>query len=194
MQTKRREWAERIEGVDPKRLIFLDESGARTHMKRGYGRSAKGLRVVDQKPAGRYETTTMVAAIRLAGVVTAMVTPAAINRVTFLGFVEQFLVPEFKPGDIVVMDNLAVHKVKGVREAIEAVGAELWYQPPYSPDLNPIEMAWSKVKAWLRSHSPPTFRRLVNAIGKALLRITPQDCFGYFHHCGCCDTPTSKTL
>ncbi|MGL4511565.1 MAG: IS630 family transposase [Lacipirellulaceae bacterium] len=188
VQAKRREWQERLKNIDPKRLIFVDESGIQTHMKRLYGRADSSLRVVDHAPAGRQETRTIVAAINLAGVVTAMVTPEAVNGVTFLGFVQQFLAPRLKRGDIAVMDNLKVHKVAGVREAIEATGAELWYQPPYSPDLNPIEMAWSKVKAWLRRHSPPTFRRLVNCVGQALSRITPQDCLGFFSHCDYCGT------
>ena len=153
-------------------------------MKRLYGRSAKGLRVGDDKPAGRWKTTTMVAAIGLRGVASAMVTPAAINSVTFLGFIEQFLCPELQPGDVVVMDNLAVHKVRRVEEAIHAAGAELLYLPPYSPDLNPIEMASSKAKTLLRSDPQPTFRRLVNAIGRSLSAITREDCNGYFQACG----------
>ena len=153
-------------------------------MKRLYGRSAKGLRVLDDKPAGRWKTTTMIAAIGLRGVASAMVTPAAINSITFLGFVEEFLAPELRRGDVVVMDNLAVHKVKGVAEAIHAAGAKLLYLPPYSPDLNPIEMAWSKAKTLLRADPQPTFQRLVNAIGRALSAISKDDCYGYFRACG----------
>jgi hypothetical protein len=111
-------------------LVFLDESGVRTGMKRLYGRSVKGCQIVDHATAGRWETHTVVAAIRTAGVASAMVTRKAINSITFRGFIEQFLCPTLAPGDIVVMDNLAVHKVHGVQEGIEAVDAEAWYLPP----------------------------------------------------------------
>jgi transposase len=165
-------------------LIFLDESGVQTGMKRLYGRSAKGARIVDHAPAGRWETHTVVAAIRTTGVATAMVTRKAINSITFLGFIEQFLCPTLLPGDVVVMDNLAVHKVKGIEQAIHRVGAELWYLPPYSPDLNPIEQAWSKVKSVIRSLCPPTYRQLIRAIGQGLRRIQPSECRNYFRNAG----------
>lgn len=164
--------------------MFLDESGVRTGMKRLYGRSAKGCRIVDQAPAGRWETRTVVAAIRTAGVASAMVTRKAINSITFRGFIEEFLCPTLSPGDVVVMDNLAVHKVKGVENAIRRAGAELWYLPPYSPDFNPIEQAWSKMKSVIRSLAPPSYRRLVRAIGEGLCRIDRVECQNYFHHSG----------
>ena len=170
--------------VDARRLIFLDESGARLNMKRLYGRSPQGMRIVDDAPGGRWETTTMLAAIRHDGVTAAMVTRRAINAITFLGFIEHFLAPTLSPGDIVVMDNLAAHKVSGVVEAIEAVGAQVRYLPPYSPDFNPIEQAWSKVKSVLRSISAPTFRRLVKAIGEGLQRIDAKECQNYFQNAG----------
>jgi transposase len=165
-------------------LVFLDESGVQTGMKRLYGRSPKGTRIVDQAPAGRWETHTVVAAIRTQGVATAMVTRKAINSITFLGFIEKFLCPTLSPGDVVVMDNLAVHKVKGVQEAIHNVGAKLWYLPPYSPDLNPIEQAWSKVKSVIRALCPPSYRRLIRAIGEGLRRIHPRECQNYFRNSG----------
>jgi len=158
----------------------LDESGVRVGMKRLYGRSAPGFRIGDHASAGRWETHTVTAAIRIGGVAAAMVTKKAINVITFLGFIEEFLCPTLSPGDVVVMDNLAVHKVEGVEEAMREAGARLLYLPPYSPDLNPIEMAWSKMKTLIRSVSPPTFRRLVGAIGKALKAISTSDCHGYF--------------
>jgi transposase len=126
----------------------------------------------------------MLAAIRLDGVTAAMVTRRAINAVTFLGFIEKFLTPTPSPGDIVVMDNLAARKVSGVQEAVEAVGAEFRYSPPYSPDLNPIEQAWSKVKSVLRSFSAPAFGRLVRAIGTGLRRIEAQERRNYFYNSG----------
>ena len=167
-----------------RRLIFLDESGARTHMKRLYGRAAKGERLVDTMPGGHWRTTTMISAIRTGGVATAMVTEGATDATVFRGFVEHFLVPALRRGDIVVMDNLSSHKVSGVREAIESVGAQLWYLPPYSPDFNPIEQAWSKVKSVLRSITPKTTRQLYRAVGTALRRVTRRECQNYFANCG----------
>ena len=126
----------------------------------------------------------MTAAIGVGGIVTAMVTKKAINSITFLGFIEKYLAPKLRPGDVVVMDNLAVHKVAGVEEALRAVGAKAWFLPPYSPDLNPIEQAWSQAKSWLRKKSPPTFGRLVRSIGDALRRVTPEHSRNYFRNSG----------
>ncbi|TWT47799.1 IS630 family transposase [Botrimarina hoheduenensis] len=191
---ERARWARRVKRTDPRRLIFLDESGVRVGMKRLYGRSAKGWRVVDRASGGHWQTHTMTAAIGLGGVITAMVTKKAINSITFLGFIEEFLAPQLKPGDLVVMDNLAVHKVKGVEEALQVVGARAWFLPPYSPDFNPIEQAWSQAKSWLRKKSPPTFDALVQAIGDALRRVTPTHCQNYFANAGYRVPPKSKTL
>lgn len=184
MKRERRKWRRKTKRVDIDRLIFLDESGAKTNMKRGYGRSAKGERLVDAVPGGHWHTTTMISAIRTTGVATAMVTEGATNALVFLGFVQHFLVPVLRAGDIVVLDNLSSHKVKGVVEVIEAVGAEAWYLPPYSPDLNPIEQMWSKVKAVLRSLARRTTGALHRAIGTALRRVTEQECINYFQNCG----------
>jgi transposase len=153
-------------------------------MMRLYGRTIKGRRLVDTIPGGHWRTTTMISAIRTGGVATAMVTEGATDALVFRGFVEHFLVPVLSRGDIVVMDNLSSHKVSGVREAIEHTGARLWYLPPYSPDLNPIEQAWSKVKSVLRSISPKTPRQLCRAVGTALRRITRKECQNYFANCG----------
>lgn len=163
-------------------------------MRRGYGRSAAGWRVFDSEPGGHWRTHTMTAAIRLSGVVAAMVTRQAINSITFVGFLEEFLAPQLKPGDVVVMDNLSVHKVRGVEEALHAAGAQAWYLPPYSPDFNPIEQAWSQAKSWIRKESPTTFRRLVNSVGRALCRIDATNCFNYFLNSGYPATPTCKPL
>lgn len=180
--------------MDPKRLVFLDESGVRVGIKRLYGRSVKGRRIVDHVSGGAWQTHTMLAAIRTSGVAAAMVTRKAINSITFRGFIEEFLCPTLRQGDVVVMDNLAVHKVNGVEEAIRSVGAEAWFLPPYSPDLNPIEQAWSKVKRFIRSHSPPTFRRLVRTIGDGLRRIDANECRNYFHNSGYAPTAKRKRL
>lgn len=153
-------------------------------MKRLYGWSNMGERLVDSIPGGHWTTTTMISAIRLSGVATAMVTNGPTDALVFRGFTEHFLVPVLKKGDIVVMDNLSSHKVKGVVEAIQSVGAQVWYLPPYSPDLNPIEQMWSKVKAILRSFARRTVRSLYKAIGKALTRVTSSECQNYFQNCG----------
>lgn len=170
--------------VNPQRLICLDESGAKTNMKRLSGWAAKGDRLLDAVPGGHWQTTTMLSAIRPREVATAMVIEGPIDGTVFVGFVEQFLAPTLKPGDMVVMDNLPSHKVKGVREAIEGRGAELKYLPPYSPDLNPIEQMWSKVKSKLRSLARRTRESLYRAIGTALRQVTPLECSNYFAHCG----------
>jgi transposase len=164
--------------------VFLDESGAQRNMKRLYGRSARGERLVDAVPGGHWKTTTMISAIRTGGVATAMVTEGATDATVFRGFVEHFLVPVIRRGDVVIMDNLPSHKVSGVREAIERRGAELWYLPAYSPDYNPIEQAWSKVKSVIRSITPKTTQQLYRAVGTALRRITRRECQNYFANCG----------
>lgn len=153
-------------------------------MTRQYGRSPQGQRLFDAVPGGQWNSTTMIGAIRLEGVATAMVTEGATNTLVFHGFVEQFLAPVLRPGDIVVMDNLSSHKASCVVEAIEAVGAEVWYLPPYSPDFNPIELMWAKVKEQLRSLAARTKRTLLTAIGKALKTVETQDIAGWFQHDG----------
>jgi len=172
--------------VLPGSFVFLDESGAKTNMTRLYGRSAVGERCVDHTAHGHWKTMTMLSAIREAGVIedATVVADGAMNGVTFLAYVEQFLVPSLRPGEVVVMDNLASHKVKGVREAIEAAGCDLWFLPPYSPDLNPIEKLWSKVKAWLRRVSAKTFDTLSDAVADGLRAVAADECANYFTACG----------
>ena len=126
----------------------------------------------------------MISAIRLSGVAAAMVTEGPTDALVFRGFTKHFLVPVLHAGDIVVMDNLSSHKVTGIAEMIESVGARVWYLPPYSPDLNPIEQMWSKVKSVLRSFARRTKNSLVNGIGKALARVTDAECVNYFANCG----------
>jgi transposase len=184
VKKQRKAWEKKLRKIDPNRLVFLDESGAKTNMTRQYGRTLQGKRLFDAVPGGQWNSTTMIAAIRLEGVATAMITEGATNTLVFHGFVEQFLTPALRPGDIVVMDNLSSHKASCVIEAIEAVGAEAWFLPPYSPDFNPIELMWSKVKGQLRSIAARTKRTLVTAIGKALKIISQQDIAGWFAHDG----------
>jgi hypothetical protein len=132
--------------VDPSRLVFIDESGAKTNMTRLYGRAPRGQRVVEHAPVGHWCTTTMLCALRDDRIEAPLVIQGAMDSMVFRGYVEQMLVPTLRPGDVVVMDNLSPHKTKGVQEAIEAVGATVRYLPPYSPDFNPIEPMWSKVQ------------------------------------------------
>ncbi len=172
--------------VDPGSFVFLDESGAKTNMTRLYGRSPIGERCVDHTPDGHWKTMTMLSAIRLDGVIqgATVVVDGPMDAATFLAYTQQFLAPSLRPGDVVVMDNLSSHKGAGIREAIEAAGADLWYLPPYSPDLNPIEKLWSKVKAWLRRVSAKTFDALNDAIADALRAVHPTECPNYFQACG----------
>jgi len=172
--------------VAPQQFVFLDESVAKTNMTRLYGRAPGGARCIDHTPHGHWKTMTMLSAIRADGVMQAatVVIDGAMNGETFLTYVEQFLTPALRPGDVVVMDNLASHKIKGVREAIESVGCDLWYLPPYSPDFNPIEKLWSKVKTWLRRVSATTFDALSDAVADALNAVDSQECANYFRSCG----------
>lgn len=164
--------------------MFLDESGVTTEMTRRYGRAARGQRVHDAIPAGHWRTLTLLAALGLRGVRAAMTVEAPTDGDVFLAYVEQVLGPRLEPGDVVVLDNLPAHKVAGVRERLEAHGAQLLYLPPYSPDFNPIEQAWSKLKEQLRAIKARTLPLLDQAITVALAAITPDDAAGWFRHCG----------
>lgn len=168
------------------RFVCLDESGAQTNMTRRFGRSPIGQRCYAATPHGHWKTTTMLSAIRTTGVIreATVVFDGATNAMIFHQYVEQHLVPSLRPGDIVVMDNLASHKAAGVVEAIEAVDASVWYLPPYSPDLNPIEKMWSKVKTLLRAAEARTVEQLIQAIGHAMRRVSNQECINYFANCG----------
>jgi transposase len=170
--------------LDPSRLVFLDESGASTTMTRRHGRAPQGERVVDKVPQGHWHITTMIGAIGLTGVVAGLIFEGATDTEAFATFVEQLLVPKLKHGQLVVMDNLSSHKSARVRCAIEAVGAHLLFLPPYSPDLNPIEKMWAKVKSLLRSAAKRTVTDLWNAIGAAYHQVTASDCQGFFRSCG----------
>ena len=172
--------------VECERFVFLDESGAKTNMTRLYGRAPIGQRCRFHTPHGHWKTSTMLSAIRATGVVreATLLLDGPMNAMVFRGYVEEMLVPALAPGDVVVMDNLAAHKVKGVAEAIDAAGADLWYLPPYSPDLNPIERAWSKVKTWLRRAAAGTSEALTRVVADALGDISAQECLAYINGCG----------
>jgi transposase len=170
--------------VSADRLVFVDESGASTQMTRRYGRSPVGQRLVCPVPQGHYRTTTMIAAVRLQGPQAPWLFDGPMNGELFLAWVKQGLVPGLQRNDVVILDNLSTHKVAGVQAAIEATGARLEYLPPYSPDFNPIENLWSKVKQGLKSHDPRTARQLSKAAGAAFDTVTPEDCHGFFLHAG----------
>jgi transposase len=170
--------------VPAERLVFLDESGANTQMTRRYGRSPVGQRLVGTVPQGHYQTTTMIAAVRLHGPQAPWLFDGAMDGELFLAWVKQGLVPGLQRDDVVILDNLATHKVAGVREAIESAGARLEYLPPYSPDFNPIENMWSKIKQGMKSRAPRTARQLFKAAGAAFATVTPADCRGFFLHAG----------
>lgn len=170
--------------VEHRRFLFLDESGAKTNMTRLYGRAPCGARVHDSVPSGRWETTTMIAAIGINGPQAPFVLEGPLDGVAFAVWSEKVLAPTLKPGDIVIMDNLSVHKNRAARAAIEARGAEIWDLPPYSPDLNPIEKMWSKVKAWLRKEKARDPEALCRAIGAALSQVSQSDVRNWFASCG----------
>jgi transposase len=183
-QRKRQAWKETIGGIEPGRLIFLDESAATTQMTRAYGRAPRGERVREGAPGGHWRTVTLLAALTLEGLQAPMTIESATDGDVFLAYLEQVLCPRLRPGQVVIMDNLAAHKVAGVRERIEATGASLVYLPPYSPDFNPIEQAWSKVKQRLRSAKARTLEALEPALAEALAAVTPQNASAWFFHCG----------
>ncbi len=184
MAEQRKEWPQRLADVSADRLVFVDESGANTQMTRRYGRSPIGQRLACPIPHGHYSTTTMVAAVRLQGPQAPWLFGGAMDGELFLAWVKQGLVLCLQPNDVVVMDNLATHKVAGGREAIEGTGARLEYLPPYSPDFNPIEPMWCKVKQGLKSQEPRNARQLHKAAGVAFAAVTPADCQGFFLHAG----------
>ena len=168
--------------MTPSKLVFIDETWVKTNMTRRFGRAKRGHRLVAAVPHGHWKTTTFVGALRCDGLTAPLVVDGAINGELFLAYVEQVLVPTLKPGDVVIMDNLRVHKIAGVREAIEAASARLLFIPPYSPDLNPIEMAFSKVKALLRAKAIRTAEALWEALGNLCDSFSPQECANYFRH------------
>ena len=165
-------------------MIFLDESGALTNLVRSYGRSDRGARCVGLVPQGHWKVMTAVAAIRLDGLTAPFTIDCPMDGEIFGVYVEQVLVPTLKRGDVVVMDNLAAHKRPQIRQMIEAAGATVLYLPPYSPDFNPIEMIWSKVKGLLRTIAARTVAALHAAFGQAFAAVTANDILGCFRHCG----------
>jgi transposase len=181
---RREDWFEGQLDLDPERLVFIDETWASTNMARQYGRAPRGQRLLMSVPHGHWKTTTFVGALRRTGMVAPMVLDGPINGHAFQAYIDQVLVPELKPGDIVVMDNLGSHKGAGVRSAIEKARASLLYLPPYSPNFNPIENAFAKLKALLRKAAERTVEGLWTKIGELLPAFTPAECANYFTAAG----------
>ena len=181
---RRSAWFEGQLDLEPERLVFIDETWASTKMARTHGRGPRGERLRAAIPHAHWKTTTFVAGLRSTGMVAPMVLDGPINSATFRAYVEQVLVPELQPGDTVILDNLGSHTSQGVRAAIEAAGAALLYLPPYSPDFNPIENAFSKLKAILRKAAVRSVDALWSAIADAVDAFTPQECANYFAAAG----------
>lgn len=181
---RRQAWFDDQLDLDPARLVFIDETGLSTKMARLRGRAPRGERCRAGIPHGHWKTTTFTGALRLTGMTAPMVLDGAMNGIAFRAYVEQVLVPTLLPGDIVIMDNLPAHKAEGVRLAIEQAGAELRYLPPYSPDFNPIEMAFSKLKAVMRSKAERTVDGLWDAVGPVIPLFKPDECANYFAAAG----------
>lgn len=183
MQLARQVWRKNLCGTDPKRLVFIDETSTTTNMVRSRGRSPKGRRCVGSAPHGHWKTTTFVGGLRQDCLIAPMVTDGPMDGAMFLAYTRRMLVPALQPGDIVILDNLSSHKVSGVQEAVLAAGATLLYLPPYSPDFNPIEKFFAKLKALLRKAGARTVDTLWSEIGRLLGTLTPEECANYFAAC-----------
>ena len=170
--------------LDINRLVFIDEAGAKTNMTRLYGRADKGMRAYDHAPHGHWCTTTMISSIRLNGETACMVIGEATSGDVFRAYVEHVLGPSLQKNDIVILDNLSAHKDEAALEMIRVAGAQVRFLPPYSPDLNPIEKMWSKVKQLLRGMKARTEDDLLSAIGTAMSCVTESDALGWFVSCG----------
>ena len=177
-------WLESLPGLDIKKLVFVDETWASTSMTRRYGRAPKGKRCIASAPYGNWQTTTFLAGLRCDGLTAPMILDGPIDGESFLAWVQQFLTPTLRADDIVLLDNLGSHKVEGVRTAVEAAGAILRYLPPYSPDFNPIEKLFSKLKALLRRAAKRSTDALWQEIGELLTTISPNECKNYFASSG----------
>ena len=184
MRQARDEWIAEQARLDVTRLVFIDEAGAKTNMTRMYGRSLKGERVYDYAPHGHWCTTTMISSIRFNGDTACMAVDSATSADVFRAYAEHVLAPTLRPGDIIVLDNLSAHKGKTAIQIIESTGAQVKFLPPYSPDLNPIEKMWSKVKQLFRGLKARSQEELLAAIGSALRCVTEADALGWFVSCG----------
>ncbi len=167
-----------------RQYVFLDECGVSTDLLRRYGRSPRGTRLHDHTPCGHWETHTVIAGLRLDGLTAPAVFDGPIDTPTFQAYVDQVLVPTLRPGDVVVLDNLAVHKRPEIRAAIEGAQARVHFLPPYSPDFNPIEQVFAKLKAFLRAARPRSFEQICELMAAAINLFTPTECANYMRHSG----------
>jgi len=188
VQTKRRSFRRKVRAIEPRRLIFVDETGVTTAMTPAYAWAPRGERAVDSAPAS-WDTTTVIAALGLDGVRAPLAFPGATDTTAFQTYVDQVLVPELRPGDVVILDNIKPHQGRGVAESIERAGARVLPLPPYSPDYTPIEEMFSKVKQGLRRAEARAKAEVYEALGEVLKRVTPDDILGWFQHAGLCATP-----
>lgn len=184
MARRRARWRRYQGRFDPHRLVFIDETWAKTNMTRSHGRCRKGERLLAKTPFGRWRTLTFLAALRQDRIDAPILFDGPINGIRFRAYVEQALIPTLSPGDIVIMDNLGSHKGRAIRTAIHQAGAHLFFLPPYSPDLNPIEMAFSKLKTFLRKANARTQDQVIQAIAEILPAFTPGECQNYLRHAG----------
>ncbi len=183
-EQERARWREQVRGLNVSRLVFVDECGTHTSMTRRYARAPKGERAYGSVPRNRGKNTTLIASMTIGGMGEAMAVEGSTTSEVFETYVEHFLAPTLEEGQVVIWDNLGAHKGNKVRELIEAKGAEVLFLPAYSPDFNPIEEAFSKIKALLKKAAARTREALVEAIGEALCVVTSQDARGWFTHCG----------
>ena len=183
-EQERSSWRQQVSPLPAKQFVFVDECGSNIALTPLYGRAPKGQRVPDSVPRNRGKNTTLMAALSLSGMGAAMIIEGSATASAFEIYIEQILAPSLQPGHLVVMDNLRAHKGQRVREAIQARGAQVLFLPSYSPDLSPIEEAFSKLKAFLRRVGARSREELVEALSRALETITAQDALGYFTHCG----------
>ena len=184
MARRRERWRRHQHKIDPSRLVFIDETWAKTNMTRTHGRSARGVRLLAKVPHGHWQTLTFLAALRHDRITAPCVFDGPINGDSFRAYVEQILVPTLRPGDVVVLDNLGSHKGQAVRAAIRAAGAHLLFLPPYSPDLNPIEQVFSKLKTLLRQAAERTVEATWQRIGSLLGNFASAECANYFWNAG----------
>ena len=184
MSRRRAQWRKYQGSIDPARLVFIDETWARTNMTRTHGWAPRGERLIAKVPHGKWKTTTFLAALRHDRIEAPCLFDGPINGERFLAYVEQALVPTLKPGDVVVLDNLGSHKGKAVRQAIRKAGAHLIFLPKYSPDLNPIEQVFAKLKTLLRKKGARTVETICDAIGELLGSFAPKECGNYLTNAG----------
>jgi len=177
-------WMRHQGKLDPTRLVFIDETWAKTNMTRTHGRCRRGQRLHAKAPYGHWKTLTFLAALRHDRIEAPAVLDGPINKISFLAYVEQFLIPTLQPGDIVILDNLGSHKSQAVRKAIRAAGARLFFLPPYSPDLNPIEQVFAKLKTLLRKAAERSVEATWRRIGALLNHFRPDECANYFTNSG----------